>query len=168
MNLDTDLQRILNVGAKVYNTKTKRQGKVIEVSDSTVSVDYGNSAKSEIDNVDINEFKQHLASDEIVANYRLTMGSNNNFKVLARTGAQVSVTHKTTGKPSPAKPKPDTVRQTQPSAALETGYINFKTNRFSKEPKKGYTKVEYRKATQKVTLEIDEDQLKKLKEMGLV
>lgn len=155
-NLPEDLQRILNVGAKVYNTKTKKQGKVIEVEDEVV-VDYGNSAKSETEEYLLSDFKAMLLADTVVANYRLTIGSGDSFKVRPREGKAKPAT--------PPKPQP---KQSKPQPNLETGYINFKTGKFSTESKRGYTKVEYRKATQKVTLEIDDEALAKLKEMGLV
>ena len=161
--LDEDLQRILNVGAKVYDVSTKRQGKVVSVSNESVQVDYGNNAHSEVVSFEIEEFKQKLVEDKIVANHRLTMGSGNNFKVRPRSGQPVN--NNTVHKPQ-SKPSTPPVQTNQPK--LKVGYINFKTGKFSDEQKKGYTKVEYKKSTQQVTLELDDDALRKLKEMGLV
>lgn len=164
MKLDTDLQRILNVGAKVYDTASKKQGKVIDVSNDNVCVDYGNSAASDVVDYGREDFEKALVDDKIVANYRLTMGPSNNFKVIPRTGPVDPIS----GKSKPAKPKPKTSQSKPAGPKLEVGYVNFKSGRFSKTSKKGYTKIEYRKAVQKVELELDDEQLKKLKEMGLI
>lgn len=159
MKLDEDLQRILNVGAKVYHVKDDAQGKVQSVDDESVKVEFGELNQSYVKTYEVDEFKQMLVDDQIVANYRLTMGQGSKFKVMPRTGSD-------TTRQSSTKPAAKSNQSTQPK--LEVGYINFKTGKFSTESKRGYTKVEFRKATQKVTLEIDEDQLRKLKEMGLV
>lgn len=159
MKLDEDLQRILNVGAKVYHVKDDAQGKVQSVDDESVRVEFGELNQSYVKAYKVDEFKQMLVDDQIVANYRLTMGQGSKFKVMPRAGSD-------TTRQSSTKPAAKSNQSTQPK--LETGYINFKIGKFSTESKRGYTKVEYRKATQKVTLEIDEDQLRKLKEMGLV
>lgn len=156
-----DLQRILNIGAKVYNTKTKRQGKVVDNNGVNVTIDYGNSAKSEIAMHGLEEFKQMLLDDEVVSNSRLTRGSGSSFKVKPRIQSFGPKTWKGETPNVQSIPKPK-------GSKLETGYVNFKTGRFSKESKKGYTKIEYKKSTQKVTLEVDDDTLSKLKEMGLV
>lgn len=160
MNLDADLQRILNIGAKVYNTTNNKQGKVIDVSDR-VHIEYTDNQR---DIFEEDEFKKMLVDDIIVANYRLTMGSGNKFKVIPREG-QPNVSRQSNNPPSIKRTK---VTDQPKEPKLEVGYINFKTGKFSTESKRGYTKVEYRKATTKIELEIDEDQLRKLKEMGLV
>lgn len=41
MNLDADLQRILNVGAKIYHVSAKKQGKVYSNNGIDIIVDYG-------------------------------------------------------------------------------------------------------------------------------
>ena len=165
MNLDPDLQRILNVGAKVYEVESKRQGRVVSLSDNFVVVDYGNNVKSDVRDYETLAFKQKLVNDEIVSNSRLSMGNGNSFKVKPRPATlNIDTKGKTMKGPTSQVqelPRPKEYR-------LEIGYINFKTGRFSETKKKGYTKVEYRKATTKIELEIDEDQLRKLKEMGLV
>lgn len=167
MNLPEDLQRILNVGAKVYDTSSKKQGRVIDKSTSDIIVDY---SKNQV-RYSIAEFCELLTSDVIVANHRLTMGEGNQFKVMPRVSSvqpkpqsfndivDKSLKAVAAQFPTQAQPKP---------AYLEIGYVNFATGRFSAEPKKGYTKVEYKKATEKVTLEVDSETLEKLKEMGLL
>lgn len=163
MKLPEDLQRILNVGAKVYNTQTKKQGKVTDVSDSQVSVTNTDGGAYSVVR---SEFEKMLIDDHIVSNSRLTIGSGNLFKVRPREGSPVEV--KSVSKPEiKAEVKDEPEVESKPSD-LEEAYINEKTGRFSKTKKKGYIKIEYRKATQKLTLEIDDEQLAKLKEMGLV
>lgn len=161
MNLPEDLQRILNIGAKVYNTQAKKQGKVVDTKPNLeIAVDYGNSVRSELMIYDIDVFKKMLLNDEIVSNSRLTMGSGDSFKVHPRVH---------TPKPpnSPAKVAPQPHKPSTPSN-LKIGYVNFKAGRFSEEQKRGYTKIEYKKSTQKVEIEVNEDQLRKLREMGLI
>lgn len=201
MNLDTDLQRILNVNAKVYNVKSKRQGKVVSVSSDLVIVDYGNKARPDTEEYDIDDFSQMLVTDEIVANSRLTMDSKDNFKIKPRMKfsqpvsmsppiqmayshppksaepsfmtadvtivdqpAQVTTSDSRFLKSELSGPQPDLTNR-QPA---EVGYINFTTGNFSKEPKKGYTKVEYRKVIEKVTLELTSEQVEALREMGII
>lgn len=172
MTLDEDLQRILNVGAKIYHTHSKHQGKVLDVRPDEVTVEYLNSTVIKYPHA---EFCELLTSDVIVANHRLTMGAGNQFKIMPRAGKQLSALDElkearkevqaeirsmpkpVSSAPSPAKP-----------ADLQTGYINFTTGRYSDQPKKGYTKIEYRKAVEKVTLEVDSDMIEKLREMGLL
>lgn len=180
-NLDPDLQRILNVNAKVYNTTSKRQGKVISVSSDLVIVDYGNKAKSDTEEYDIDDFSQMLVTDEIVANSRLTMDSKDNFKIKPRQASHGDMkvpisenlrkpaetpilTPDVKSKPSPEVKEP-CITNRQPA---EIGYINFPSGSFSKEPKKGYTKVEFRRVIEKVTLELTSEQLDQLRELGIV
>lgn len=178
MNLDPDLQRILNVNAKVYNVKSKRQGKVVSVSSDLVIVDYGNKARPDTEEYDIDDFSQMLVTDEIVANSRLTMDSKDNFKIKPRSvitdihGKVVNVTDcgKIMGSPI-STPRVETMTPDVKSInhpELEVGYINFTTGNFSKEPKKGYTKVEYRKVMERVTLELTSEQMEQLRELGIV
>lgn len=170
MNLDPDLQRILNINAKVYHVSNKRQGKVISVSDELIVVDYGNKAKPDTEEYDIDEFKQMLIEDQIVANHRLTMhGTHDNFKIKPRAGVDHSISAPNNKLENltpvrPSKVTPDV----KPESPAELGYINFSTGKFSTEPKKGYTKVEYKKCVEKVTLELTSEQLEELKEKGWV
>ena len=169
MNLPEDLQRIFNVGAKIYHVKDKRMGKVSNVRRedeeiAEVSVDYGNKASADVKVYQVDEFSKLLESDTIVSNSRLGQGGGTGFWIKPRLGQPAPIIQ--AAKPSNPRPQPKEIIN-QPKD-LEIGYINFKTGKFSTESKRGYTKIEYRKATQKVTLEIDEDQLRKLKELGLV
>lgn len=177
MNLDPDLQRILNVNAKIYNSQTKRQGKVISVSPELVIVDYGNKAKSDTEEYDIEDFSQMLIDDVIVANSRLTMDSKDNFKIKPRvkSAQTVNMTQdvKIEGEPGLGLLKVDNSKSYKPAIeinnqSLEVGYINFSTSKFSTEPKKGYTKVEFRKCVERVTLELTSEQLEELREKGWV
>jgi hypothetical protein len=173
MNLDPDLQRILNIGAKVYDTKTSKQGKVIALDKNSIQVDYGHSTRRDIVDYEYAEFCDLLTSDTIVANYRLPLGVNNGFKINPRVNIESitsTVVHK---EPVYGSPLSNTGFNIQKSDLpkqkdLEIAYVNFSTGRFSTEPKKGYTKVEYKKATEKVTIEVDSDGLEKLREMGLI
>jgi hypothetical protein len=175
MNLDPDLLRIFNPGAKIYDTKGKRQGKVYSANDLDVMIDYG---KGKYDTYTRDEFTQLLTSDVIVANSRVTLGNGESFKIKPREISHVdrinaigqSLLDKTKEfREQATKPQPDLkepcLTNRQPA---EIGYINFPTGRFSVEPKKGYTKVEYRKAVEKVTLEVDSEMMEKLREMGLL
>lgn len=199
MNLDPDLQRILNINAKIYNSQTKRQGKVISVSPELVIVDYGNKARSDTQEYDIEDFSQMLIDDVIVANSRLTMGSKDNFKIKPRQKfsqpvsmsppIQMDYSHPKTADtpimtpdvkdikaevwtPPLGQPfmKSDLIHNSTPESnpSLEIGYINFSTNNFSAEPKKGYTKVEFRKVVERVTLDLTSEQLEQLRELGIV
>ena len=159
MNLDEDLQRILTIGAKIYNTKSKRQGKVVDSIGGQFHMDY-NGTGTEI--YSIEEFSKMLVSDEIVSNSRLTMGSGSNFKVLPRIAGTTGTT--VTAPKIPSASNIPIAKSTE----FEVGYIKVETGRFSKEPKKGYIKVEYRKAIETVTLELTSEQLEQLKEMGIV
>lgn len=156
--LPEDLQRIIQSGAKIYDTKSKLQGKVVEIEASEVHIKYG---KLPLSVICIEEFKDKLLKDEIVSQSRLTMGVGNNFKVLPRVNPPV-----TPNKPQSQIKTPPA--KTPPGIELATAYINEKTGKFSKTKKKGYVKIEYRKVTQPVTLEVDDEMLEKLKELGLV
>lgn len=168
MNLDTDLQRILNVGAKIYHTLTKKQGKVYSNNGIDIIVDYGKGNRYET--YSIEDFSDLLISDTIVANSRVTLagGDKEEFRIKPREalhdGVKVSI--------SDNLPRPEstpTVKTTpSPVEKLTEGYINFTTQKFSTEPKKGYTKVEFKKSTEKITLELTSEQIEKLREMGLV
>lgn len=164
-DLPPDLQRIFNVGAKVYNTSTSSQGKVSSVVEDSIFVDYGNKAKSNITEYTKDDFSELLLQDQIVAASRLTIGTGDKFKIKPRLG-QLELSTKPAKWTGSAPNVQSLPRPGQPN--LEVGYINEKTGKFSKEYKKGYIKIEYKKATQKVVLELDDDQLTKLKELGLV
>src|SRR5690606_21776331 len=60
------------------------------------------------------------------------------------------------------------LKQDSNQTPYEIGYINFTTGNFSKESKKGYTKVEYRKVIERVTLELTSEQMEQLRELGIV
>ena len=172
MNLDTDLQRILNIGAKIYNTSTSKQGKVYSNNGIDIMVDYG---KGKYETYKMEEFSELLISDVIVANYRVTQGNGESFKIKPREVQGVPISFPL-GTDLRMDDKPVTKAQidamhsapAQPQPTLEVGYINFTSGRFSTEPKKGYTKVEFRRATEKVTLEVDSEMLETLRNMGLV
>ena len=170
-NLDSDLARILNVGAKVYCTETKRQGKVYSNNQIDIIVDY---AKGKYETYKIDAFTALLTSDTIVSYSRITQGSGDDFKIKPREKSDVVIME---GKFTPS-PKafsdldkaqsldwPEVRSKQEP---LEVAYINFPTGRFSKEPKKGYTKVEYRKSVEKVTIEVDSEMLQRLRDLGLL
>lgn len=159
MNLDEDLQRIFTVGAKVYHAQTKKQGRVIAKTESEVTVDFG---KGSVNMYGFEEFADLLENDIIVSNSRLVMGRNDSFDIRPRKGTAPQVVEVT----QPVKtPTPPVIT---PTISLEVGYINFSTGRFSSEPKKGYTKVEYKKAVEKVTVEVDSEMMERLRELGLV
>ena len=153
IELPEDLKLILNVGAKVYEVKGERQGKVVDLGGPVVKIIYSGNDISEYH---IETLKQMLLDDEIVSNSRLTIGSGNTFKVRPRSNPIVVNKPQAKG------------HQLKPADKLETGYINFKTSRFSEEPKKGYTKIEYQKATEQVTIEVDSEMMDKLRELGLL
>lgn len=159
MNLDEDLQRIFTVGAKVYHTQTKKQGRVIAKTESEITVDFG---KGSVSMYGFEEFANLLENDVIVANSRLVMGRNDSFDIRPRKGTPPKVVEVTQPVKTPTSPA------VTPKVGLEVGYINFSTGRFSPEPKKGYTKVEYKKVVEKVTVEVDSEMMEKLKELGLL
>ena len=163
MTLDTDLQRILNIGAKIYNTSTSKQGKVYSNNGIDIMVDYG---KGKYETYKMEEFSELLISDVIVANSRVTQGNGESFKIKPR---EIDVSEPK-GKQLVSTSPPIKMDYSSPARPvdLEVGYINFSTGRFSTEPKKGYTKVEFRRATEKVTLEVDSEMLETLRNMGLV
>ena len=180
MNLDPDLLRIFNPGAKIYCTGTKRQGKVYSANDLDVMIDYG---KGKYSTYTRDEFTQLLTSDGIVANSRVTLGNGESFKIKPREIQPETVTISGKFTPSPYSNSSSKIVDingnevkldisgnvdVSEKSSLEIGYINFTTDRFSSEPKKGYTKVEYRKAVEKVTLEVDSEMMDKLREMGLL
>ena len=121
-----------------------------------------------------------LIDDVIVANSRLTMDSKDNFQIKPRVKsslpsfmtADVTIVDKpaavTTSDSRSLKsdlgPQPD-ITNRQPA---EVGYVNFTTGNFSTEPKKGYTKVEFRKVIEEVTLRLTSEQLEELREKGWV
>ena len=174
MNLDVDLQRILNIGAKVYDVNTKKQGKVIDSDRSSVQVDYGSSVRRDIVDYEYEEFCALLVSDQIVANYRLTMGVNDGFKINPRTIHETGIPCTTNQSDAVTfgMLSKTTSKESQPPSVtlptLDVGYVNFTTGRFSTEPKKGYTKVEYKRAVEKVTIEVDSEMMDKLREMGVI
>ena len=168
MELDSDLQRILNVGAKIYHTLSKKQGKVYSNNGIDIIVDYGKGNKYET--YSIEDFSDLLISDTIVANSRVTLagGDKEEFRIKPREalhdGVKVNISENL-----PRDLITPTVKTTpSPAENLTEGYINFTTQKFSTEPKKGYTKVVYKKAVEKITVEVDSEMLEKLKELGLV
>jgi hypothetical protein len=176
MNLDADLLRILNVGAKVYHVKDKRKGKVYSNNQIDIIVDFG---KGKYDTYKVDEFTELLTSDVIVANSRVTLGNGDSFKIKPREVQPQNDVRITPSGVEVEKFDKEVVRNSLPKSELkdpcltnrqpaEIGYINFLTGRFSSDPKKGYTKVEFRKAVEKVTLEVDSEGLEKLREMGLL
>jgi hypothetical protein len=168
MNLDSDLQRILNIGAKVYHTLDSKQGKVYSNNGVDIMVDYG---KGKYETYKMDEFAELLTSDVIVANSRVTQGNGESFKIKPREKSALTQAFDVILGDTfqyQSKPEVKDIKQDSNRTPYEIGYINFPTGRFSTEPKKGYTKVEFRKAVEKVTLEVDSEMLEKLREMGLV
>lgn len=173
MNLPIDLQRILNVNAKVYNTESKRQGKVILVTDELVTVDYGSKVKPDTFEYDIDEFKALLLEDIIVANSRLGIDKRDNYFVKPRPNSiqvpeRVLYTSSETITAETPKVTQSVNSSTSPEVELSEGYINFSTGKFSDKHQKGFTKVLYKKVIEKVTLEVDSEMMERLKELGLV
>ena len=161
MNLDKDLQLILQVGAKVYCTETERQGKVTTVDDSTIVVNFVHGRISELKSYAIQAFTDELLADTIVAGYRLTIGRGNKFVVKPRLNKAGSTT--------PTEPaQPISIQAPEKKPDLEIGYIELKLGKFSKKPKKGYVKIEYKVVTEKVTLDLTSEQMAKLKELGML
>ena len=161
MSLPADLQRILTVGAKVYDTQGKRQGKVYSVNDLEVMIDYG---KGQSQAYEMGDFSKLLLEDSIVANSRITIGNGDKLVIKPR----VTETYESTPPVRMSGKTPNIQSTPRPETKLEIAYINEKTGRFSTEPKKGYVKIEYRKAVEKITVEVDSEMLEKLKELGLV
>ena len=162
MNLDKDLQLILQVGAKVYCTETERQGKVTTIDDSTVVVNYGHGGDSELKSYASQAFTDKLLADTIVAGYRLTIGRGNKFVVKPRLNSNA-------GSTTPTEPaQPISIQAPEKKPDLEIGYIELKLGKFSKKPKKGYVKIEYKVVTEKVTLDLTSEQMAKLKELGML
>lgn len=183
MELDTDLQRILNVGAKIYHTLSKKQGKVYSNNGIDIIVDYGKGNKYET--YSIEDFSDLLISDTIVANSRVTLagGDKEEFRIKPREISTLNRAldvilgsesiRESESEPNIQRPLQSestlAVKPTvEPVEKLTEGYINFTTQKFSTEPKKGYTKVVYKKAVEKITVEVDSEMLEKLREMGLV
>lgn len=165
-DLDIDLQRVVQEGAKVYNAPKDKQGKVIIVTESQVNIQYTDKS---IDVFDLPEFKNLLKEDKIVSSSRLTMGSGNKFKVRPRVG-KVGLDQSLNPKPSPKPVQPvhPVTRQEPKIAEYKIGYLKEKTGRFSKTPKEGYTKIEYKECTETITLQVTEAELNKLRELGLI
>lgn len=163
--LGEELARLVNEGAKVYLVENMRMGKVFKVVEERVRINVGSKAEPMPIAFEMEDFYHKIMNDLIVAQSRVEFDDNGNFvKVKPRATpmpekATKVVKELTVG--VKVEPKVTTT-------AMESGYINEKTGKFSLEKKRGYTEIRFERVKKKVELELDEAQIEKLKEMGLL
>ena len=164
--LGEELSVLLKEGTKVYLVDRYRLGKVKKVVDQIVRVDVGTKKEPMLMSYEMLDYCADVLIDKIITLNRAQFDDDGNF-----TGKKPRETplpaKKTGGKPPVEHDQPI---QTQPTVNndLETGYINEKTGKFSREKKRGYVEIKFQKTKKKVALELDEAQIEKLKEMGLL
>jgi hypothetical protein len=177
MNLDQckeklgeELSRLLNEGAKVYLVDNMRIGKVFKVAEQIVRIDAGSKAEPMPIMFEMADFYHSVMNDKIVALSRVSFDEDGKFTGVKPRATplpeRVTVPSKTVGELN-VKINTDVSVQKSPSLT-EIGFINEKTGKFSLERKRGYTEIRFDRVKRKVELELDESQVEKLREMGLL
>jgi hypothetical protein len=168
--LGEELNRLLNEGAKVYLVENMRIGRVFKVANEVVRVDAGTKAEPMPIMFEMPDFYHKVINDKIVALSRVSFDEDGKF-----TG----VKPRQTPLPQKVAPPSKTVGELNVKintevgvqkklTQAETGFINEKTGKFSLEKKRGYTEIRFERVKRKVELELDEAQVEKLREMGLL
>lgn len=144
--------------AKIYLVNEELMARITEIKEGEVHIKGGGGEY--VRNLTFSEFEfdTKCECEEIVSQKDAKFNDNGEFIGIKGTNPEQAKPAKQTPKPSP-KPK---------ESEMEIGWINEKTGKFSREKKRGYTQIRFEKVKKKVELEIDETQLQKLKEMGLV
>ena len=162
--LDQDLQLIVQENAKVYLVKETRIGTITKIKEDLVEVNIGTKKSPENIRFSTSEFCYKLSVEDIVAKSRVQYNERGNYTGLKpRTGVS---------KHSKVETKVITpVLKTPPlnsTTELIQGFINEKTGKFSKTQKRGYTEIKYSVVKTRVTLDLNDEQIEKLKEMGVL
>lgn len=165
MEFPEQLEPLLKEGAKVYYLTNNKIAKVERVAEKVITVNAGTKKAPMYLRYEIPEYKQMLINEEIVPMSRCNFDDEGEFNGLKPKDWGKSAPPQK--KPSePPKKAPESVPATE--AEAEYGWINEKTGKFSSEKKRGYTQIKFERVKKKVELELDETQMEKLKELGLL
>lgn len=174
----TELAPLFKEGAKVYLTEYSRMGKVFKVVEKVVRVNCGTKSEPMPILYEMPDYLRGVLNDTIVHLSRVKFGDEGEF-----IGVNPRSTPKLEKVSSSAMvkqaidltPAEDVIVtdgtvdvNTRITEDKEVGFINEKTGKFSKEKKRGYVEIRFERVRKKVELELDESQLEKLKEMGII
>lgn len=161
--LGEELSVLLRESAKVYLVDEMRMGVVTKVVDEAIRINIGTKKQPQMIRFDMQEYHDKVLKDKIVSKSRAEFNDDGMF---------LGVKERQTPIPSkPKKEKPvsrESIKEVQQVEDFEIGYINEKTGKFSTEKKRGYVEIKFQRVKRKVELELDESQLQKLKELGLI
>lgn len=180
--MDADLQLMLQPKVNIYNTQTETLGKITEIDDEVVVVNYGGGAKNQsLVEYDLEEFKSMLESDIIVNKNRTKFsGSSDRLVVMPRVSVappsnpEVTITQHVEKPIVQVQNVPNVfpmqvdIKREEVEHDYSIGYLNEEKGLFSPSPRNGYSKIKYRKVLERVTLDLTSDQIEKLKELGIM
>lgn len=180
--MDADLQRMLQPKVNIYNTQTETFGKITEVDDEIVVVNYGGGAKNQsLVEYDLDEFKSMLESDVIVNKSRTKFsGTSDRVVVSPRVveapaiKPEITITQHVEQPVVQVQNVPNVfpmqvdIKREEVEHDYSVGYLNEEKGLFSSVPRQGYSKIKYRKVLERVTLDLTSDQIEKLKELGIM
>jgi hypothetical protein len=169
--LPEDLRKLCAEGAKVYIVPDRALGTVANIDSETksININIGTKKLPMTTRYTLDQYAQLLGQDRIVAKSRLTDTEQGGFRVKPRTVSPTAAIEEELESAKGLLAKIAQPAKTSPiDNKSEIGYVDFKGNKFSKEPKEGYIKINYSIEKQKVQLELNSEQIEKLKALGIL
>lgn len=185
MQLTDEQKLVLNEGAKIYLIPEQRLGVVHAKREDIqeIQVNIGTTKEPIVIKFSKDEYEKKVYHDDIVARTRVKFTpqggfggvkplttppiTNKNAMEGLLTKEQV-MSDLPTCKAEDVVQSPLDVKYGPQTGSTKVAYINEKTGRFRLTPKEGYVRIEYREVeTKEVTLDLTEEQLKVLKDMGI-
>lgn len=154
-------------GAKVYLVSEGLIARVIEINKNEVQVKGGSKEYPRELTFSEYEFDEKCRLQEIVAQSQAQFNDNGEYTGIKGQPKKQKKSVQLVKKPKKENKNainPDSLNKFEP----EIGWINEKTGKFSKEKKRGYTQIKFERIKKKVSLELDDSQLQKLKELGII
>jgi len=170
MNLTDEQKLIMTESVKIYLVPEQRMGKVYKVTPEMITLNIGTKKEPQHIKFTPSELESKIYKDEIVLQKRVIWGKNGQYAgVKPLDNPPIKDVY------APVKKAQDIIKKNggipdarEISTPPEVGYLNLKTKRFSLTPKKGYVRIEYREVkTQRVSLDLTDEQIKLLEEMGI-
>lgn len=156
-----ELSPLANIGAKLYLREYNSFGIVTDSADE-VKINIGTKNEPMPVAYERNQFFELALKDRIVARHRCVFSDDGRLTDVKPLKTALSSVQAPT--PSPTIPQV----QKPLEGEFETGYINEKTGKYSKEPKRGYSEIRFQKVKKRLSLDLDESQIEKLKELGII
>jgi hypothetical protein len=159
--LKAELEPLVKVGAKLYLREYNSFGQVTDSGDE-VKINIGTKKEPMPVSYERTQFFELAVKDRIVARHRCEFNDNGDL-------VNVKPSNLSFKPPQPPTPSPTLPQVQKPlEGEFQTGFINEKTGKFSTEPKRGYSEIRFQKVKKEVTLQLSDEQIEQLKELGVL